>query len=219
MQKKTRQQKQRAGTYRKDKDNGQLSDFAPINIIPPAPGWLSEEGRAVYERITQDRLKAGLLFEADIDLFVAYAREASTYTQMCEDIANEGEIVEDKNKDPRRNPKILIASKALENAMKLAKQLGIGVYGRDKIASEAPEKKENPSYIDIQLAIQKIARSDDFKRMTKEFTRQEVDVLKYAIEDVTILDKKPEFGHLREPAAYFRGKMGFDEWAARYGEI
>lgn len=192
-----------------------MSDFTPVSQIPPAPGWLSDEGIVIYGRITQDRFQAGLLFAADIDLYSAYANEASNYNRLAQEIAAEGDIITDKNGDPRRNPKVLEKNKALENSLKLAKQLGIGVYSRDKITTEQQDNggRFRPRLEDMLTIYSVIDREDN------DYTFEEKRMLKAAVSDIEILDKERDFEHLRDQAAKYRMQLGFDSWSARHGEI
>lgn len=151
MKKLNKSEKEKRGTYRKDKEPNQTKPDGAIDYVPVPPVFLKGEAVRIYFTVAEDRLKNGWLFLSDLEMIVTYSAEMAKYYQLAEVLEKEGYTYENKNGETHAHPALRLQRAALESATKLAKLLSISPYfrSRQQASNNAEKTKEFDPMDDI----------------------------------------------------------------------
>lgn len=115
-----------------------LTDLAP-------PNWLSEAGKAVWERQAPRLAKIKLLTSADVDVFAIFCQETGNYIDAQRQLnalqaAGGGKspliVRGNEGKQPQPNPWLIVQSMASKKSLALGREFGMTPVGRRQLALE-----------------------------------------------------------------------------------
>lgn len=116
--------------------------------IPPAPPWLSEEGRRHYERIAQAASLLGAVSLADGEVLALAAQAAEELAAADAIVQKSGVLVwlDTKfGKALRRNPAIAVRDAAARRYHSLLRELGMGPQSRSAVSALAEPVESDPA--------------------------------------------------------------------------
>ncbi|QZE15365.1 P27 family phage terminase small subunit [Halosquirtibacter laminarini] len=150
---KNREIKKLQGTLQPCRDKGPDVAFQKIIQWPPAPRELCTKGKKLYETTCSQLKLLGVLNEVNLAIVLAYATEMGKYFTTEKELARTKDnptprlqAVYDKNGTLLkyiRNPLDKMASEYLDNARKMANELGITPASQHKIKGVMTEQTQD----------------------------------------------------------------------------
>jgi P27 family predicted phage terminase small subunit len=119
---------------RKDRIN--TNEPKPIKAEPKCPTWISKDARKVWKRTTDQLRGMGILYEADIDLIVAYCNSVVNYQKATEIVDQQGVLVEGRRDGAVTNPAVRVQRDAATLIRMLASELGLTPSSRSRLTLE-----------------------------------------------------------------------------------
>jgi P27 family predicted phage terminase small subunit len=103
------------------------------NAVPvsAAPGWLSKDAKAEWDRVMPILVERKILTDADLASFENYCVAIGQVREMERLIKRAGHVVE-TNRGPRAHPAVKIQSDAMTRARLLACELGLTPVSRSR---------------------------------------------------------------------------------------
>lgn len=151
---KNRELKKLQGTLQRCRDKGPDAAFTKITHWPSPPRELCTKGKKLYETTCSQLSALGVLNEVNLAIVLAYASEMGKYFTTEKELARTKDNptpriqpVYDKNRTLLkyiRNPLDKMASEYLDNARKMANELGITPASQHKIKGSLPEQIQDP---------------------------------------------------------------------------
>ena len=92
--------------------------------LPPAPDWLTPEAKSEWERTGKRLLDAGAR-DIDVNALALYCEAWSSWRHAQQKIVEYGPVIRTKAQYLVQSPYFQIASKAMDQMMKLASELGM----------------------------------------------------------------------------------------------
>lgn len=141
--------KQLAGTLQPCRMKNEV-DLGNLNKIPPAPKYFSKLAKKIYKTTANKLIKVKLLNEVNISLVVAYAEEMGKYYDTEEKLngtTGRTYSIFDKQGNEKivRNPLDSMASEYLENAKKIAVELGITPASSSRVKMPVAKNEDDLS--------------------------------------------------------------------------
>lgn len=134
--------KELTGTLQKCRVNEQI-EITAIDTFPKYPADLDKYGKKVWGKAGLELFKAGLLNNANIDMFKAYCYEMGVYLKLKEELTKEDLVITIDTADGKRqvvNAKIKLADMALKNAKMIAVEFGLTPISSQKINGKLDSK-------------------------------------------------------------------------------
>ncbi|HSR86295.1 MAG TPA: phage terminase small subunit P27 family [Streptosporangiaceae bacterium] len=113
----------------------------PAERRPEPPGWLSGEGRAVWERTVAELEAMDLAYQADAELLGAFCSSVALLAEAEQALEAEGKMYTDPNGQKRRNPWLFVRRDAMEGVTRLAGQFGLSPSARVHLPGPAPVER------------------------------------------------------------------------------
>lgn len=138
--------KELKGTFRK-------SESVSNEMQPPEAsneiniGLINNYANDEWLKVTRILSNLGMLVETDTSVLLAYCNEIGTYFACIDILKKGGFTFATPNGFEQQRPEVLIANKALANAIKLSDKFGFNPAARTKI--EAPTKQEKDPFDEI----------------------------------------------------------------------
>lgn len=114
---------------------------SPVEHVPPAPSWLSKDGRVEWERVASILIhERKTLTVADLATFANYCVAVGQVAEASRIIEAEG-LTFSTEHGPRKHPAVAIRSDGLMQARQLAGELGLTPVSRSRPAmrDEGPD--------------------------------------------------------------------------------
>ena len=108
----------------------------------PAPGWLSNDARAEWDRVMPILTERRILTEADLGGLENYCLAIGTVREMERHLQDHGHILETEN-GLKRNPAVGIQSDAMTRARLLAAEMGLTPVSRSRPAIRDDEDDDD----------------------------------------------------------------------------
>lgn len=134
--------KKRQGTYRKDRDKGNLDEALPKKK-PTCPSWLDDDAKKEWRRISKDLYEAGLLRNVDGTALANYCHNYSTWKQASLLVQEKGLLIKTTNGNIIQSPALGIANVAGREVMKALKEFGMTPSSRARLVPDNDEEKES----------------------------------------------------------------------------
>ena len=102
------------------------ADAEGVLALPPAPDWLTPEAKSEWERTGKRLLDAGAR-EIDVNVLALYCEAWSSWRHAQQKIVEYGHVVKASPESQHLvpSPYVQIASKAMDQMMKVASELGM----------------------------------------------------------------------------------------------
>jgi P27 family predicted phage terminase small subunit len=141
MKKLTNSQKAIRGTLKPSTSIAGVGHAGRLDSIPEPPEiFENETSKQIWTEVAAELHTRGHLFASTLPYLELYVFTWHQLRIAMLAIREKGMLVTDKNGDKRRNPYILIKSKAQQELLDLEKRLGITPYSRDRLPpGEDPE--------------------------------------------------------------------------------
>jgi P27 family predicted phage terminase small subunit len=110
--------------------------------MPRCPGHLNAPAKREWHRIAGDLYRAGLLTVADRAALAAYCQAYGRWVQAEEIIAKKGEVVKTTNGNIIQNPYLPIATRAMDQMLKIEIEFGMTPSSRSRIKADISETGE-----------------------------------------------------------------------------
>ena len=123
------------GTVRKDRINS--NEPKPKHKIPRCPEWLSEDAKKIWKRTTAQLKSMGILYEADIDIIVAYCNAVVNYQKASLIVDQSGVLIKGRRDSVVTNPAVRVQRDAATLIRMLASELGLTPSARSRISLES----------------------------------------------------------------------------------
>lgn len=120
------------------RDSGGRKVVAPpqaVTAVPERPGWLTADAQGMWETVTPELERLGLLGRIDLGALAAYCECWSTWRAAREVLEVEGIISEGRDGNPVRNPAVMVANAASAELRAWAVQLGLTPAARQRMTS------------------------------------------------------------------------------------
>ena len=127
--------------------NGMEPTFEPLRDLR-APLWLDAPARTCWKRHAPILVAAGVLTEADRDLFAAACERWSVYQRASEILRGPGMTQTSKGNGRVALPEVAIAATALKQYSDLMAQFGVGAAARSRVrvtGGAVPVAPESPA--------------------------------------------------------------------------
>lgn len=108
-------------------------DQNAVANLSPAPGWLSKDAKAEWQRVMPILVERRILTDADLASFENYCVAIGQVREMERLIKRAGHVVE-TDRGPRAHPAVKIQSDAMTRARLLASELGLTPVSRSRPA-------------------------------------------------------------------------------------
>lgn len=107
------------------------------------PGWLDDEAKKEWKRVTKELLKTIDLLDLDLKALEGYCQAYSTW-RKCEKILQEkGFTFCTPNGYEQQRPEVSISNKAIENMRSWGKELGFTPAARIRMTKNAADAIKN----------------------------------------------------------------------------
>lgn len=128
---------------------GRLVKEAPgfTRAAPTAPGWLSVEARAEWDRVVPELARLGVLKPADGAALAAYCEAWSRFCAASAIVRAEGMVLhDDKQGRAQRHPALLTAEAASKELRAWAHQFGLTAAAEGRLIPPKPpgDGEDNP---------------------------------------------------------------------------
>lgn len=100
---------------------------------PKPPAHLAKEAKAEWRYITAELRALGLISKIDVGLLEGWCVARGDFIQACRALKREGLIVERSGEPPRRNPWLMVKSKAVEQMVRIGSEFGLSPASRPRI--------------------------------------------------------------------------------------
>lgn len=120
------------------RDSGGRKVTAPPQAVPACPerpGWLTPDAGDMWERVTPELERLGVLGRIDLGALAAYCEAWATWRAARRLLDAEGVVVKGKDGNPVRNPALLAANAASSELRAWAIQLGLTPAARQRMAA------------------------------------------------------------------------------------
>jgi P27 family predicted phage terminase small subunit len=117
-----------------------------MDAVPPAPPWLSREGKAEWRKVAPILIERQHLTDADLGTLAAYADAVGQLVDATKVINRDGMVI-DTDKGLRKHPAISIQINARNQVRQLAAELGLTPISRSRPAvrdNSNDEDHDNP---------------------------------------------------------------------------
>lgn len=124
------------------RDSGGRRVVAPpqaVPAVPDMPEWLTPDAQDMWERVTPELERLGLLGRIDLGALSAYCECWSTWRAAREVVHFEGIIAEGRDGNPVRNPAVMVANAASSEMRAWAVQLGLTPAARQRMTAPAAD--------------------------------------------------------------------------------
>ena len=126
------------GTLKPERKLENEMQVSLVNVVPPAPQWLSEIGKEEWEKVCLVLFNKKMLHNIDLRLIEAYCNAISLHIETEQMLRDKGRIQIYKNSDGTLKhmqavPYQKIANDALDRAIKIATQFGFTPTARSSI--------------------------------------------------------------------------------------
>ncbi len=135
------------GNPSKKKDLGKNEPMpTPVVTIPAPPEWLHAHGKIMWERLSPELYRLGLLTQADLEAFTAACNSWGVYVECQEHIRLNGLTYKYTNKGGGVNdverPEVRIGQKSLDQFRALCSEFGLTPAARTRIEVKADNGKD-----------------------------------------------------------------------------
>lgn len=108
----------------------------------PKRGTLNRQGRAYFNRHYRKLVTDGIVQESDWDAFLELCGYHGEVQELRAAIKKEGEIIEDRDGDSRRNPKLIRLRDCESKLIRLTSKFGLDPAGRKRVkVQSAPDSQ------------------------------------------------------------------------------
>jgi P27 family predicted phage terminase small subunit len=132
---KPRALKKLEGTFRKDRDGGEVLEPPPG--MPARPTWLDKEACAEWDRVVPQLEELGVLTGLDGGALERYCVAHSNWVNAQLDVQKRGRMLETPF-GPQKNPMLKVAQDERSSARLLAGELGLSPSARSRV--KMPER-------------------------------------------------------------------------------
>lgn len=120
------------------RDSGGRKVVAPPQAVPACPerpDWLTPDALDMWERVTPELERLGLLGRIDLGALAAYCEAWATWKAARLVVEVEGVVVEGRDGNPVRNPAVMVANAASAELRAWAVQLGLTPAARQRMTA------------------------------------------------------------------------------------
>lgn len=125
-------------------DARMASEPKPKPIAPDCPEHLDDAARAEWFATAPELERVGLLTLLDKAAFAAYCQVYSRWVNAEEHIKKHGLLIKSPNGYPMPNPYLNIATRALDQMMRLLVEFGLSPSARSRIEVKTPSEDPDP---------------------------------------------------------------------------
>lgn len=139
---KPRALKKLEGTFRKDRDGGNVLEPPPG--VPVCPKWLGKVAREEWERVVPQLVTLNVLTGLDGGALERYCVAHGNWVKAQRDVDKSGMVIKTPF-GPQKNPSVKIAMDERAAARLLAGELGLSPSARSRVKVDKPQAPEDQS--------------------------------------------------------------------------
>lgn len=137
-------EKKLSGTFRNDRIKTGI-EFSILTVCPNPPEWLDLKAKRKFTDLSNLLISKQMLFESDLHLIAALAKEYSIYEMACTELKNKSKFVKKTQSGyNQQSPWVNIRSTALKNVKEIGSLFGLDPLSRSRFNVEPTEKEKNP---------------------------------------------------------------------------
>lgn len=110
----------------------------PEQAAPTCPAWLSERGRAEWQRIVPELSALGLLTRVDRAALICYVEAVADLQDATELLAKEGKVAVAQSGYKMPHPACTLKRQAMQAIRNFAAEFGLSPASRSRISVPAP---------------------------------------------------------------------------------
>ena len=117
----------------------------PESGIPDCPDFITGRAAEEWDRIAVQLDDVGLLSKIDRAALAAYCTAYERWSKAEETVRKSGTLIKSPNGFPMISPAVSVATKAMDQMLKIAKEFGMTPSSRSSIAVDKKAAESDPS--------------------------------------------------------------------------